>query len=167
MLHGLLSLSLYIYIYVCVFMVGSPTSVASTTSTSASSGSHRTAWMKFLARWTELVQPLPIHFDTKGNSLSRLDRAFISCPNSLTLKLNIGWSVVGKPEECFANFESDHAPLAVGFGRPSRPRVGELPIPRWNCKHPNFQYHLNSLIDSICSLGLEVSQQLFIYQKVY
>ena len=86
--------------------------------------------MKFLSSWTELVQPFPTHFDSKGNSLSRLGTAFISCPSSLILKLNIGCSVVGKPEECFANYESDHAPIAVSFGRPSRPAVGELFIPK-------------------------------------
>ena len=121
--------------------------------------------MKFLSRWTEVVQPFPTHFDPKGNTLSKLDRAFISCPSSLTLKLNIQCSVVGKPEECFANFESDHAPLALCFGRPLRLKIGELPIPRWICKHPNFKYHLNLLIDSVCILDLEVSQQLFIHKK--
>ena len=65
----------------------------------------------------------------------------------------------------FSNFESDHAPLAVSFGRPNRPIVGELPIPRWICKHPNFKYHLNTLIDSVCILDLDVSQQLFVYKK--
>ena len=121
--------------------------------------------MKFLARWTELVQTFPTHFGPKGNSLSSLDRAFISCPSCLTLKLNIGCSVVGKTEECLAHFESDHAPLAVGFGRTYRPRVGELFFPQWICKHPNLQYHLNSLIDSICFVDLEVSRQLFVYKK--
>ena len=112
-----------------------------------------------------MVQPFPTHFDPKGNTLSKLDRAFISCPSSLTLKLNIQCSVVGKPEECFANFESDHAPLALCFGRPLRLKIGELPIPRWICKHPNFKYHFNLLIDSVCILDLEVSQQLYIYKK--
>ena len=80
-----------------VFKVGSSLSGASTTSTSASSGSHRTAWMIFLS-WTELVQPFPTHLDSKGNSLSRLDRAFFSCPSSLILKLHIGWSVSDNPK---------------------------------------------------------------------
>ena len=53
--------------------------------------------------------------------MSRLDRAFISSPSSLILKLNIGCSVVGTPEESFANGESDHAPLALCFGRCFRP----------------------------------------------
>ena len=102
-------------------------------------------------------------YSPQYDSLSRLDRAFIACPNSLTLKLNIGCSVVGKPEECFAHFESDHAPLAVGFGRPSRPKIGELPIPGWICKHPNFQYHLSTLIDSVCIVDLEVSSKINVY----
>ena len=58
-----------------VFKVGLPSSGASTTPTTSSSGSHRTAWMKYRSRWTELVQPFPTHFDPKGNGLSRLDWA--------------------------------------------------------------------------------------------
>jgi hypothetical protein len=143
-----------------VFKVGQPAATGALAPPPSSSGSHRTAWMKFLSRWTEVVQPFPTHFDPKGNTLSKLDRAFISCPSSFTLKLNIQCSVVGKPEECFANFESDHAPLALCFGRPIRLKIGELPIPRWICKHPNFKYHLNLLIDSVCILDLEVSHQL-------
>ena len=148
-----------------VFKVGTPPSGASTISSTSFSGSHRAAWMKFLLSWTELVQPFPVHFDSKGNSLGRLDRAFISSPSSLVLNLKIGCSVVGEPEESFVNGERDHAPLAVCFGRCFRSPTGDLLIPRWICKHPNFQYHLNSLIASVCTLDLEVFQQLIIYKK--
>jgi len=107
-----------------VFKVGHPPAVGAAGRPPSASGSHAKAWMSFLSRWTEVVQPFPTHFDVKGNTLSKLDRAFISCPSSQTLKLNIQCSVVGKPEECFSNYESDHAPLALCFGRPILTRFG-------------------------------------------
>lgn len=85
------------------------------------SGSRKAAWMRHLASWTEVAQPFPTHFDSKGNTVSRLDRAFVACPISLLLKLNFGCSVVGTPEEIFANGDSDHAPVAICFGRCFRP----------------------------------------------
>ena len=76
-----------------VFKVGQPPAVGAAGRPPSSSGSHAKAWMAFLPRWTEVVQPFPTHFDAKGNTLSKLDRAFISCPSSQILKLNIQSSV--------------------------------------------------------------------------
>ena len=149
-----------------MFKVGSPPSASSTISSASSSGSRRAAWMKHLSLWTELAQPFPTHLNSIGNSLSRFDRAFISSPSSVSLKLNIGCSVLGISEETFVKGESDHAPLAVCFGKCFRPPTGDLPIPRWICKHPNFGYHLNSLIDSICILDRSLSTAYYL-QKVH
>ena len=79
-----------------VFKVGQAPAVGASGRPAYSAGSHAKAWMSFLSRWTEVVQPFPTHYDAKGNTLSKLDRAFISCPSSQTLKLNIQCSVVGK-----------------------------------------------------------------------
>ena len=120
-----------------VFKVGSPPVGASTLAqSSSSSGSRKAAWMRHLSSWTELVQPFPTHYDSKGNTVSRLDRAFIACPISLVLELYTGCPVVGTPEETCANGISDHAPLALRFGVFRPPWLGSA--------HP--------------SLGLQTSQ---------
>ena len=72
---------------------------------------------------------------------------------------------MGTPEETFANGDSDHAPIALAFGRCFRPPTSDPPIPRWVCKHPNYKYHVDSLCASVSILNLEVLQQLVVYKK--
>ena len=45
-----------------VFKVGQPPAVGASTPPPSFSGSHRTAWMTFLSRWTEVFQPFPRPF---------------------------------------------------------------------------------------------------------
>ena len=121
--------------------------------------------MRHLTTWTQVAQPFPTHYDSKGNTVSRLDRAFIACPISLLLKLSIGCCVVGTPEEIFANGDTDHAPVALCSGRCFRPPASDPPIPRWVGKHPNFMFHLDSLCGSVSVLDFEVSQQSIVYKN--
>ena len=100
-----------------------------------------------------------------GNTCTKLDRAFVLCPSSMLLKPSVTHSVVGTPEQVFAEGESDHAPVALGLGRHSNSEIAESPIPRWVTKHPNFKVHLNSLTDYVRILALNVSEQLLIYKS--
>ena len=68
-------------------------------------------------------------------------------------------------EQTSADGESDHAPVALGFGRQSKSEIAESPIPRWVTKHPNFKVHLKSLTDFIGILALNVSEQLLTYKS--
>ena len=90
-----------------VFQVGTPPIGGSSVAANYCSGSRQGQWMKHLASWTEVVQPFPTHFSTKGNTVSRIDRAFVACPSSLLLKLRVFCSVVGTPEETFSCGHSD------------------------------------------------------------
>ena len=113
-----------------IFKVGRPL-LESTPATIGGSGTRQAHWERLLAQWTELVQPFPTHYNKVGNTCNKLDRAFVACPSSLLLKLSVTHSVVGTPEQTFANGESDHAPIAIGFGRQSKATVASPPIPRW------------------------------------
>ena len=44
-------------------------------------------WKSVLSNWTELVQPLPTHFNPRGPSLKRLDRAWVDMPAHLIGKI--------------------------------------------------------------------------------
>ena len=148
-----------------VYKVGSPPSDDPSIAAHYNSGSRQAQWMKHLASWIEVSQPFPTHYSTKGNTCSRIDRAFVATSPSLLLKLQVFCSVIGTPEECFSNGESDHAPVALGFGRCFHPPAADPPIARWICKHPNFQMHLSSLTTDIDILGLGVDRQLIVYKK--
>ena len=148
-----------------VFQVGSPPIAGASISSVYCSGSRQGQWMKHLASWTEVAQPFPTHYSTEGNTVSKLDRAFLACPSSLLLKLRTFCSVVGTPEETFSSGLSDHAPISLGFGGCVLPTSKTPPVPRWICKHPNFKMHLESLTSSISIFNLEVGHQLMMYKK--
>ena len=63
-----------------VFQVGSPPIAGASISSVYCSGPRQGQWTKHLASWTEVVQPFPIHYSTKGNTVSKLDRAFLAGP---------------------------------------------------------------------------------------
>ena len=72
---------------------------------------------------------------------------------------------MGTPEQVFAAGESDHAPIALGFGRNARCSIAAPPVPRWVTKHPSYKWHLNSLTNDIDILALDVSEQLIVYKS--
>ena len=146
-----------------IFKVGRPL-LESSPATVGGSGTKQALWERYLSQWTEVVQPFPTHYNKHGNNCNRIDRAFVSCPSSLLLKLNVLHSVVGYPEQSFADRESDHAPIALSFGVQSKSVIADPPVPRWVTKHPNYKDHLKSLTDYIGILALEVSEQLIAYK---
>ena len=131
-----------------VFKIGRP-EAESRPATVGSSGIRQLQREKHLLRWCELWQPFPTHYNKVGNSCNRLDRAFVSCPKSLLLKLNVSHSVISNPESVFARGESDHAPTAVSFGRSVRSVASDPPIPRWITKHFLFKHHVSSLVECV------------------
>ena len=137
----------------------------SSPATIGGTGARQTHWERYLFHWTEVIQPFPSHYNKYGNTCNTLDRAFVSCPSSILLKLSVTRSVIGTPEQVFADGESDHAPGALGFGGHIKAKVAESPIPRWVSKHPNFKVHLKSLMDYIAILTLAVFEQLLSYKS--
>ena len=146
-----------------IFKVGRPL-LESSPATFGGSGTRQSLWERFLCHWTEVVQPFPTHYNKYGNTCNKLDRAFVPCPSSMLLKLSVNHSVVGNPEQSFADGESDHAPIALSFGRYTKSTIADPPVPRWVSKHPNYKVHLKSLTDYIGILALEVSEQLLAYK---
>ena len=146
-----------------IFKVGRPL-LESSPATIGGSGTKQALWERQLSLWTEVVQPFPTHYDKHGNNCNRLDRAFVSCPSSLLLKLNVSHNVVGTPEQVISAGESDHAPISLCFGRQIKTSVAESPIPRWVTKHPNFKAHLKSLTEHTGILTLDVAEQLVGYK---
>ena len=83
----------------------------------------------------------------------------------MLLKLSVTHSMNGIPDQVFADGESDHAPVALGFGRHIKAKVAESLIPRRITKHPNLKVQLKSLTDYIGTLTLDVSEQLLSYKS--
>ena len=146
-----------------IFKVGRPL-LESTPATIGGSGTKQLQWERLLASWTEVVQPFPTHYNKYGNTCNKLDRAFVSCPSSLLLKLAVSHTVVGTPEQTFSVGESDHAPISLCFGRQVKTTIGDSPIPKWVAKHPNYKVHLKSLTEYIGIRALDVSEQLLTYK---
>ena len=137
----------------------------SSPATIGGTGTRQAHWERYLTHWTEVIQPFPTHYNKYGNTCNKLDRAFVPYPSSMLLKLSVTLSVIGTPEQVSADGESDHAPVALGFGRHIKAKVAESPFPRWVTKHPNFKVHLKSLTDYIGILTLDVSEQLLSYKS--
>ena len=74
-------------------------------------------WNEILKLWTEVSQPFPTHFNSRGPSLKRLDRVWISSPSHLLSKLHVHSEVISSPENLSSEGISDHAPLALVFGK--------------------------------------------------
>ena len=117
-------------------------------------------WKKILANWTEVVQPMPSHFDASTRTCSRIDRAFVFGPSNMLIKLHIRSYVQGAPEDWHGSGLSDHAPALVAFGRKSR-NGDSISIPKFVCKHPNFSLHVQAIADQVKLLSLPGHKQLF------
>ena len=103
-------------------------------------------WGQILEGWTEVIQPFPTHFDAKGNSCSRIDRAWVCGPSSLLIKLRVMSFVISSPEELFGEGLSDHAPLVLSFGKVVPSCNTSFAIPKHICKTPAFVEGVESLV---------------------
>ena len=73
-------LSLHIYIQILAgmiefFKVGRPL-LESSPATTGGTGTRQAHWERFLAYWTEVVQPFPTRYNKYGNTCKKLDRVF-------------------------------------------------------------------------------------------
>jgi len=128
------------------------------------SGTHIRQWESILSEWTEVVQPFPTHFDPKGLSCSRIDRAWVTCPSSLLTKIQSSSFVISSPEVMYGEGLSDHAPFVVSFGKVPNVEVAQHPIPVHICRKPRFKTHLNSLINDVGVFDLPQERQLPCYK---
>ena len=51
-------------------------------------------WKNLLSSWTEIVQPLPTHFDKGSHSCTRIDRAWVLGPSNMLVKMHIRLSLI-------------------------------------------------------------------------
>ena len=95
-------------------------------------------WSDILKSWTEISQPFPTHFNSSGPSLRRLDRVWSSSPSHLLSKLHVHSEVISSPENLSAEGFSDHAPLALVFGKKQFHNSRVQPINKLVCSHFYF-----------------------------
>ena len=117
-------------------------------------------WKSLLMNWTELVQPLPTHFNPQGPTLKRLDRAWVDMPAHLITKIQVRSEVLTPPEILFARHVSDHAPVSFRFGVKSFHKNSVQPIPKFVVMHPLFQMHLMQFINYVKLLELPAHKLL-------
>jgi hypothetical protein len=113
------------------------------------SGQRLGQWRRILDNWTEIVQPLPTHFDFATKSCSRIDRSWIAGPSDMLVKLSVRAHVLGTPEEYYGGGSSDHAPYIVSFGFKPKKSCNNS-IPKFVCKHPNFALHVLKFVGYVC-----------------
>ena len=106
------------------------------------SGQRLGLWKGILSMGTEVIQPMPTHFDFACKSCSRIDRAWAFGPSNLLIKIQVRSHVVGTPEEYYGLGLSDHAPLVVSLGCSANSSIVsncEYSVPKFVCKHPKFR----------------------------
>ena len=124
------------------------------------SGQRLAVWRQILSTWTEISQPMPTHFDIASKTCSRIDRCWIFGPSNLLIKLHIRSHVLSSPEGYYGQGLSDHAPFVVSLGKQIRSSSSSHPLPKFVCKHPQFERHVHALASSCDILGLPVHKQL-------
>ena len=92
-------------------------------------------WSRILGEWTEVIQPMPNHYNAQHKTCSRIGRVWTSCPSNLLAKLDINSHVVGTPEEHYGNELSDHAPFVLSFGSKPRAEAATFSISKLVCNH--------------------------------
>ena len=122
-------------------------------------------WKSILQNWTELVQPLPTHFNPQGPTLKRLDRAWVDMPAHLITKIQLRSEVLTPPEVLFAQHVSDHAPVSFRFGVKTFHNNAVQPIPKFVVAHPLFQQNLMHLVDYVKLFELPAHKLLSGFNK--
>ena len=101
-------------------------------------------WRCILPNWTQIIQPMPTHFDFSAQSFSRTDRIWAFGPSNLSSKMHIKPHDVSTPEEYYGQGLSDHAIVIFSFGRHVRTNSSNVSLPKFIFTHLEFKLHLNA-----------------------